>query len=254
MGPESPRPQMPCAACGFDDVGTDEHNQALSERRAIAVTERLHAALPRADIRAEGRGERQPAVVGKTDAARTVNRRVEITFTGTVSDRPATTITIPTTEAPTARAGEQATITKPGRPQDRYRIALDSVRRHGNLLVGTFTLHASGGLPQSVRNLTGVFGEPRATSRLDLGFGGYGTAMATHQVSLLGRTERVYPLNYLPTSWGWEHRQLLGDQFLNQGPREGRDGIVTVVWPDVGTDTVTVDVPERFRIVDVPVK
>lgn len=40
---------------------------------------------------------------------------------------------------------------------------------------------------------------------------------------------------------------------MTPGPAAGESILVTVVWADPGTDTVTIDVPERFRITDVPV-
>ncbi len=62
-----------------DDVGTDEYNQKLSERRAGAVRDYLlEAGLDSAIVSMEGFGKTQPLMPEKTDEARAKNRRVEI--------------------------------------------------------------------------------------------------------------------------------------------------------------------------------
>lgn len=62
-----------------DDVGTAEHNQGLSERRARAVRDYLvGAGLDEAIVTMKGFGKAKPLVPGTSDAARARNRRVEI--------------------------------------------------------------------------------------------------------------------------------------------------------------------------------
>ena len=62
-----------------DDVGTVEHNQGLSERRARAVRDYLvGAGLAPTIITTKGFGKSKPLVPGTSDAARARNRRVEI--------------------------------------------------------------------------------------------------------------------------------------------------------------------------------
>jgi outer membrane protein OmpA-like peptidoglycan-associated protein len=64
-----------------DSVGTDEYNDALSQRRADAVA---HALIARGvsadDVRAIGRGKNYPVATNDTAAGRQQNRRVEIVF------------------------------------------------------------------------------------------------------------------------------------------------------------------------------
>ncbi|MBV8783438.1 MAG: OmpA family protein [Gammaproteobacteria bacterium] len=67
-----------------DSVGTEEYNQALSERRAEAVASALTArGLPADSIRAVGRGKDYPVATNATVAGRQQNRRVEIVFSDT---------------------------------------------------------------------------------------------------------------------------------------------------------------------------
>lgn len=65
-----------------DDVGTDEYNQDLSERRAGAVKMYLATKGVHPDsVRVYGYGEKQPVVSETTEQARALNRRVEFRVT-----------------------------------------------------------------------------------------------------------------------------------------------------------------------------
>jgi outer membrane protein OmpA-like peptidoglycan-associated protein len=62
-----------------DDVGTDDYNQTLSERRASAVHQYLlEAGVPAEIMTVAGWGKTKPRVEGTTEAARAKNRRVEL--------------------------------------------------------------------------------------------------------------------------------------------------------------------------------
>jgi outer membrane protein OmpA-like peptidoglycan-associated protein len=62
-----------------DDVGSQEYNQKLSERRAKAVRDYLvQAGLDPGIMSARGYGKSDPRVRGNSSDARTANRRVEI--------------------------------------------------------------------------------------------------------------------------------------------------------------------------------
>lgn len=68
-----------------DDIGTDEYNQDLSERRAEAVQQYLVAAgIPASAVAVQGFGKSQPLVKEKTKVARARNRRVEIGIVDTI--------------------------------------------------------------------------------------------------------------------------------------------------------------------------
>lgn len=65
-----------------DDIGTQEYNQKLSERRAEAVRNYLvQAGIDQSIINTKGYGKTNPLVAGNTDQARAKNRRVEIALT-----------------------------------------------------------------------------------------------------------------------------------------------------------------------------
>lgn len=62
-----------------DDVGTEEYNQKLSERRATAVEQYLReAGVPAEIMTVTGWGKTKPRVEGTSEAARAKNRRVEL--------------------------------------------------------------------------------------------------------------------------------------------------------------------------------
>ena len=112
-----------------DAKGSDEYNQALSDRRAASVVRYLKGK----DIAAErmssaGYGEAQPVADNETDEGRELNRRVELKITSgvapgstTTSDGSSTTVTEgvstePAVEAPAADAApaEAAPAETPG--------------------------------------------------------------------------------------------------------------------------------------------
>ena len=68
-----------------DDVGTDEYNQGLSERRAQAVRDYLaQSGIPPEIVTTKGFGKSSPRVKAKSAEAREKNRRVEIGIVDTV--------------------------------------------------------------------------------------------------------------------------------------------------------------------------
>ncbi|MGE5645823.1 MAG: OmpA family protein [Acidobacteriota bacterium] len=68
-----------------DDVGTEEYNQGLSERRAEAVRGYLaNSGIPADIMTRKGFGKSSPRVKAKTQQARQKNRRVEIGIVDTV--------------------------------------------------------------------------------------------------------------------------------------------------------------------------
>lgn len=246
-----------------DDVGEDAANQELSERRAQAVADRLGeiADLGRFDVRVEGRGETEPVSTEPSDEGRALNRRVTVEFTP--SDEPAV-VGSPdaagalAADGPTVQGLGSATLDHPdglGGTQ-QLDVALVEVRRAGGYLVGTLDVRNVG--PEYAAFVS-VLGSVR-DGRGDLSAG----MLGANNVTLLDGGVRVYPVDYLvdPDVYTDQQRSTLAD--LQVGSLEsGTTARVTVVWPDVGADTVVVDVPDGstevtdgstpVRFVDVPV-
>lgn len=68
-----------------DDIGTDQYNQGLSERRAASVRDYLvKAGVPADIVEVKGFGKSNPLVQAKSSDAREKNRRVEIGIVDTI--------------------------------------------------------------------------------------------------------------------------------------------------------------------------
>lgn len=245
-----------------DDVGEDAANQDLSERRAQAVADRLGQVtdLGRFDVRVEGRGEREPVATEVTDEARSLNRRVTVEFTAV--DEPVVvegrTGDVAVAEGPTVEGLGGTTLEHTDTVGDvqNLHVELVEVRRAGGYLVGTLDVRNDGA---DYATFVSVLGSVR-DGRGDLGSGLLGAS----NVTLLDGGVRVYPVDYLvePTFYDLNERNVLADlQVGSLNP--GVTSRVTVVWPDTGSDSVVVDVPDGsttvsdgstpVRFVDVPV-
>ena len=229
-----------------DDVDTDAYNQALSERRAKSVADRLGATLG-GDIvvTEEGRGESEPVAEGTSAEDRRANRRVEIHFRGHLVVESEAESDVPETDAPTAE-NDAVTI---GTDHGRYRIEVESMVRRPGAIVGTLVAERTAGTSpdgawflSSYRNQIG-----------DRKFGVEAELAGPHNLSLLNPQERFLPFDYVQEkSDGYVRRRLLGDEEVKPLDQD-ESTLITLVWPDTGQDTVTIDAPDRFRITDVPV-
>lgn len=239
-----------------DDVDTDAFNQKLSEKRAKAVASRLKAALGSGfSVESEGRGESEPVAEGTSGAARAANRRVEISFDGHAfePEAAATASGVPDTQAPVGTAGETLSVS----PNDdvTYGVTVDSMTRTNGMLYGSVRLELLKG--EGASTMWGVLrpGQDEADSLPGRGFGVFDTVASAHNLALLTPDARVYPFDF---RWkdddGEIARALVGDDFLAWSPKtEGQSMMATAVWPDTGQDTVTLEVPGKFRITDIPV-
>jgi outer membrane protein OmpA-like peptidoglycan-associated protein len=70
-----------------DSNGSDEHNVALSEARAMAVGKYLTRHDVLVNVELEGHGEREPVASNDTEQGREANRRVEIRLLPVVDPR-----------------------------------------------------------------------------------------------------------------------------------------------------------------------
>lgn len=232
-----------------DDQASDEYNLDLSRKRAASVAERLTGTLGAAfTLAVDGKGESEPVAEGTSAAARAANRRVEIRFTVTSQEAllGAGEATAPEPDGPVA-AGDGTVEFTVRDVVSRARVS--SVRRLDGYLVGELEITRVSGGGSPVPGLLSAPGK-RYVQR------GISDFLATNgavNVTLLGSGGWVYPVEYLLPGSDTA-RGILADSRLYAAPEDGETMTVTVVWPDVGGDTVDVDVPERFRITDVPVE
>ncbi|MDR3068001.1 MAG: OmpA family protein [Cellulomonas sp.] len=223
-----------------DDVDTEDYNMDLSARRAASVAERLGAMLDTSfTVVEEGKGESQPRVEGKDSAARAANRRVEIAFTsadaialpGDVSDIPEATVPVSSGHDPVTYADAYSgdtTVTS----------HVSSVVRHDGYLVGTLVA-ANNSDSSSLGPMYGVV----CNRSLD-----------AECLELLGPNGRVFPAQHKSDWSESDYRVGLVDDNHIQFLSSGYSFAYTIVWPDTGENSVTIESPGVFRITDIPVE
>ena len=242
-----------------DDVADDAHNQDLSERRAKAVSERLKKLT---DLSAwkesvSGKGESSPRVPNDTDERRQINRRVEITLTPSkaaessaspsASEAPSPA-TVPDPAGPVGKGPEGVDVKVSGKTMH---MTIDHVVRVGGYLTGKVVLTSSEAvsMPVAPFALPGKMMEMRGLS-------------GVWYVSSL--TILSDGLRYLEADYAYPNgnRVPLANNFV-YSLEPGTSQSLPVVWPDVGEDSITIDMPageylytkERVvaRLTDIPV-
>ena len=251
-----------------DDVADDAHNQDLSQRRAQAVSDRLGqlASMSAYSVSVSGKGESEPRVPNDSDGNRQLNRRVEITLvpsesTSTKSDAGKDSGKsggdLPKAEGPVAKGSEGVTV-KRGGGDDKLTFVLKEVTRRGKYLVGE--VKATGG-PGGTKTGPAPWLQPTQLDGSARGEEDGKLLSAVTGLSLLTAQTRYYPVDYT-TAQGAHHplSEITADSPL----AEGDVTTLTVVWPDTGQDTVTLDLePAKknvarpnnpFRLTDIPIK
>lgn len=240
-----------------DDVADDAHNQDLSERRAKAVSERLKklTELSKWKESVSGKGESSPRVANDTDERRQINRRVEITLT---PSKPAEASSAPSASAAPSSAMPKATGPVGKGPEGvdvkidgkTVRMVIDHVVRAGSYLAGTVVVTSSEkvSMPVAPFSLPGKMMDMR-------GLGVFGVS---------GVTILSGGLRYLEADYTYSDgsRYPLANGFVYD-LEPGASQSLPVVWPDVGEDSITIDMPageylytkERVvaRLTDIPV-
>ena len=251
-----------------DDVQDDAYNQTLSEKRANAVKTRL-AQLTKLDkwqTSVSGKGESEPKVNDTSDEARAVNRRVEITLTPTggtttkTTTPPAGTGSLPENKGPVAKGSEGVTV-KHVSGNSQLTITIDHVTRSGGYLFGQLHTTLSvkkGSAPDRLEDWLNDKEAPFSNSRSEKGSRD-AVAFAANGLTLLAAGERIYPADYRDAGFK-THLPLTELELLP--PIKAGTTTVCVIWPDPGSDTVTLDHAATgkevadlgYRLTDIPVK
>ncbi|MCL2849897.1 MAG: hypothetical protein FWE61_07635 [Micrococcales bacterium] len=173
------------------------------------------------------------------------NRRVEISFTAhDAVDLPGAS-KAPEATGPVGKGHETLTYSWGSSGGSTFTVQARSVVRREGYLVGTlvFTAVTREGV------VFGLAGEDRNYSGQRERGSGY---QSSKNVMLLGPQGRVFPARFWRDDDGVS---IVADTFCgNWEYKPGHSVMYTIVWPDTGQDTVTIDVPERFRITDIPVE
>ncbi len=244
-----------------DDVLDDAYNLDLSQRRAQTVADRLAGLvdLGAFDVTVSGKGESEPAVPGTSPEARAANRRVELVLvppspTEAVSDPGDEDAPLPAPEGPSGPGPEGVSV------QDgtaMFDVRLAEVRRRGPFVVGALEVTNTGSDALAVSSFASGAWDTRGEFDASLQFA------ATNLTIPVG-TSRLYPLDYVRDAEN-QVREPMADRVI-VGIAPGSTRVVGVMWPDPGTETVTVEVARRhleafggvdvgvpFRLTDVPV-
>ena len=251
-----------------DDVQDDAYNQTLSEKRANAVKTRLEqlTKLDKWQTSVSGKGESEPKVNDTSDEARAVNRRVEITLTPTggtttkTTTPPAGTGSLPENKGPVAKGSEGVTV-KHVSGNSQLTITIDHVTRSGGYLLGQLHTTLSvkkGSAPDRLEDWLNDKEAPFSNSRSEKGSRDAVT-FAANGLTLLAAGERIYPADYRDA--GFKTHLPLTELQLTPPIKAGTTTIC-VIWPDPGSDTVTLDHAATgkevadfgYRLTDIPVK
>lgn len=223
-----------------DDVAGEDENLTLSQERAQTVATRLAELvdLSGVEVTVEGRGETRPAAKGTTPEARARNRRVELVYTmgpdgatpkGRGRPRKAKGVKV-------AGSGPLE-VTDTWNDDTTYSLTVASVTRRPGYLIGQIEVTLDAG--EEDYGVT-VLGSGNAAS--DGRFAAELTTSVSRLTLLTGHTV-TYPVQYVVRAGKGKDPALaypLGDVFLMK-PVPGKPRAVTVIWPDVGGDSVIVD-------------
>ena len=251
-----------------DDVQDDAYNQTLSEKRANAVKTRLAqlTSLDKWQTSVSGKGESEPKVNDTSDEARAVNRRVEITLTPTGGTTTKNTTPapnsgkLPENKGPVAKGSEGVTV-KHVSGNSQLTITIDHVTRSGGYLFGQLHTTLSvkkGSAPDRLEDWLNDKEAPFSNSRSEKGSRD-AVAFAANGLTLLAAGERIYPADYRDA--GFKTHLPLTELQLTPPIKAGTTTIC-VIWPDPGSDTVTLDHAATgkevadlgYRLTDIPVK
>jgi outer membrane protein OmpA-like peptidoglycan-associated protein len=233
-----------------DSTGSTAHNRDLSRRRAQAVAGALRKSLPDGEWpkTVAAKGESEPTVPNDSDAHRALNRRVAITYRarGQAAATPAPTRTVlPKTKGEQGRAPDGVEVTMPlNRGTIRFVPGPAVVR--GPYLLVSLTARNAGDTKATILDFLGQ-GVFTVRDEFDP-YARYGTA----GVRLLQGDTAAYGLDYESSPGG--HRCLC-DRILSKAIPPGSEQVLSLWFPapPTGTATVTLDVPDRLRITDIPV-
>ena len=251
-----------------DDVQDDAYNQTLSEKRANAVKTRLEqlTKLDKWQTSVSGKGESEPKVNDTSDEARAVNRRVEITLTPTGGTTTKNTTPapnsgkLPENKGPVAKGSEGVTV-KHVSGNSQLTITIDHVTRSGGYLFGQLHTTLSvkkGSAPDRLEDWLNDKEALFSNSRSEKGSRDAVT-FAANGLTLLAAGERIYPADYRDA--GFKTHLPLTELQLTPPIKAGTTTIC-VIWPDPGSDTVTLDHAATgkevadfgYRLTDIPVK
>lgn len=232
-----------------DNVLDENYNQVLSEERAEAVQQRLAeltdlAAFDSVEVR--GESFREPIADNDTDEGRSLNRRVDLQFTTVQALEDTRDYSGEVPEASGVVAAEGEVLEYTDEDGGSFELEVESLERSGSVMVGTIR----------VEQLTdeGHLHDPLCTALCQPN---QNEQRGVNMPQLLVGEYRVDPLRYFRDGEvgagededGFDRAgsSVLGDVFIGGpgGTSAGDYATVHILWPAVGAETVSVDVPSE---------
>ncbi|GAA2482337.1 hypothetical protein GCM10010434_026300 [Winogradskya humida] len=231
-----------------DDSGSTAHNQTLSKQRAEAVATAITGPLPDATWpkTVAAKGETQPAVPNTDAASRARNRRVTISFQGDGrSAAQRAKATLPKTAGAVGKAAAGVEVSLPLH-RGTIRFTPGRARLSGPFLQLDLIATTVGPDKATIHDFLGQ-GVFTARDEFDP-YARYGAA----GIRLFDGTTTSYNLDY--ELHPGDHRCLC-DRLLNQPIPPGSSQTLSLWFPapPPATKSVTLDVPDKLRLTDVPI-
>lgn len=250
-----------------DDVGDDTSNQALSERRATAVSNALAERVDTAsyELRQAGKGESEPLVANSSDHNRQLNRRVTLSLTSekTMQSEVETEGAVAPFDDGPLNSGAEA-IGAEGFDMEaadghRYHVSAASARRVDGMLVVTVEASRLGDLAtqnnEPLLSLwSGVWGYRGDKARVAVGNEIFAPRL------LVGSTA-TYPLDYrLGERDGYAEWRTAGEVRSSDYASGGQTLRFVALYADISdAKTITLDQPyvlgaTPYRLSDIPIE
>lgn len=231
-----------------DNQGDEGYNQTLSEERAESVLNQLEELVDLShfdSIETEGRAFHEPVASNDNEEGQALNRRVELHFTPPAEQIEVVeeTTEFPESEGPVIDYAEEDML-EVELEGSNYGVTVESLYRLDGFIVGQLKIHnfEDGPYPSFLVN-SGLYSGSRRIDRQEAG----GSQFDADGVTLLYGDQRIFPIDYwaLTARGNWE----LGDEELYPLADRSVNWMtsvdvfpVTIVWPDIPTDTVTLDI------------
>jgi len=233
-----------------DSTAGSAHNQQLSEQRARTVAAALSKALPDAQWpkTVTGKGETQPVASNSSPAGRRLNRRVTISYAPKTRPAPAPSASaaiLPKTKGVRGTAAEGVPVDLPLR-RGTIRFVPGAAVLRGPFLQVDLIARNTGDRPATILD---YLGQRIFTVRDEFDpYAPYGAS----GVRLLSGSTASYGLDYLKDE---DDHRCLCDRLLNRPIPPGSEQVIALWFPapPPGTTTITIDVPDKFRIGGVPI-
>ncbi|WP_462420928.1 OmpA family protein [Salinicoccus sp. Marseille-QA3877] len=240
-----------------DNTETKEYSQTLSEDRAEAIYSHLDEAMDLSvfdGVVTEGRNFAEPVASNDTEESQALNRRVELYFEPPEESSEETVeVELPDNLGPVEDYEDNNHIEVLYSNNHTFEVSADSLQRYDDYIVGRFNVTKIDGSSTHIHNpVNSGFGHGARNLNVDDNAETSGGLLDNYDadgITLIDGDRRVFPIDYWALtvndsrSEGDEELVPLANRNVRVGSRleDGESVTVTVIYPDIAADTVTVD-------------